>query len=67
LIGANRAGPFFHLIPVFGSALAIAFLGERPQIFHGIGYGLIVVGIVIAQRGRKPETAPAAAEASGSS
>ena len=55
LIGANRAGPFFHLIPVFGSAVAIAFLGERPQLYHGIGYLLIITGIFVAQRGaRKP-------------
>ncbi len=50
LIGANRAGQFFHLIPVFGSAVAILFLGERPEWFHGVGYALIVAGIVIAQR-----------------
>ena len=30
LIGANHAAPFFHMIPVFGAAMAIAFLGERP-------------------------------------
>ncbi len=30
LIGPNRAAPFYHLIPLFGSALAILFLGERP-------------------------------------
>ena len=53
LIGANRAGPFFHLIPVFGSAVAILFLGERPQLYHGIGYLLIVTGIVVAQRGAR--------------
>ncbi|MFO1185267.1 MAG: DMT family transporter [Bauldia sp.] len=51
LIGANRAGPFFHLMPVFGSALAIVFLGEHAAPFHFIGYGLIVAGIVVAQRG----------------
>ena len=50
LIGANRAGQFFHLIPVFGSAIAILFLGERPQWFHGVGYALIIAGIVTAQR-----------------
>ena len=53
LIGANRTGPFFHLIPVFGSLIAIAFLGERPQLCHGAGYLLILVGIVVAQRGRR--------------
>ncbi len=53
LIGANRAGPFFHLIPVFGSAIAVAFLGEQPQLYHGVGYALIIAGIVIAQRGAR--------------
>ncbi len=56
LIGANRAGQFFHLIPVFGSAIAIVFLGERPEWFHGLGYAVIIIGIVVAQRRR---TAPA--------
>jgi drug/metabolite transporter (DMT)-like permease len=50
LVGPNRAAPFLHLIPVFGSALAILFLGERPQLFHGIGYALVLSGIAIATR-----------------
>ncbi len=53
LIGANRTGPFFHLIPVFGSAIAIVFLGERPQLYHSIGYALIIAGIFVAQRGAR--------------
>ena len=50
LIGANRAGPFFHLIPVFGSVIAILFLGERPALYHGFGYALIIGGIIVAQK-----------------
>ena len=50
LIGPNRAAPFFHLMPVFGSAMAILLLGEQPQLFHLIGYGLVLAGIVIAAR-----------------
>jgi drug/metabolite transporter (DMT)-like permease len=50
LIGANRAGPFFHLMPLFGSAMAIMFLGETPEAFHAAGYGLIIVGVLLAQR-----------------
>lgn len=50
LIGANRAAPFFHLIPVFGSAMAIVFLGERLQLFHLAGYALVMIGLVIAAR-----------------
>ena len=33
LIGANRAAPFMHLVPVFGSVLAIVLLGERFEVF----------------------------------
>jgi hypothetical protein len=33
LIGANRAAPFFHTVPVFGSAMAIFFLGKRLHCF----------------------------------
>lgn len=50
LIGANRAGPFFHLMPLFGSAMAILFLGEKPALFHAAGYGLILLGVMVAQR-----------------
>jgi len=50
LIGANRAAPFIHLMPVFGSIMAILFLGERPELFHGAGYALVLVGIALAAR-----------------
>jgi drug/metabolite transporter (DMT)-like permease len=50
LIGPNRAAPFFHLMPVFGSVMAILLLGEQPRLFHLIGYALVLAGIVIASR-----------------
>jgi drug/metabolite transporter (DMT)-like permease len=50
LIGANRAAPFFHLIPVFGSAMAIFFLGEQPHWFHLFGYALVLTGVYLASR-----------------
>jgi drug/metabolite transporter (DMT)-like permease len=50
LIGPNRAAPFIHLVPVFGSVLAIALLGERFELFHAVGYGLVFSGITIATR-----------------
>jgi drug/metabolite transporter (DMT)-like permease len=50
LIGPNRAAPFFHLVPVFGSAMAIVLLGEQPRLFHLIGYLLVLSGVVIASR-----------------
>jgi drug/metabolite transporter (DMT)-like permease len=50
LVGANRAGLFVHLMPVFGSILAIIFLGETFRWFHGLGIGLILAGILLATR-----------------
>jgi drug/metabolite transporter (DMT)-like permease len=56
LIGANRAAPFFHVVPVFGAVMAIVFLGERPQAFHFIGFALVLTGVFVASR--KPSAAP---------
>ncbi|HEY2417078.1 MAG TPA: DMT family transporter, partial [Steroidobacteraceae bacterium] len=50
LIGANRAAPFFHVVPVFGTVMAIVFLGERLQLFHLIGFGLVLTGVYVASR-----------------
>ncbi|MGY3447966.1 DMT family transporter [Bradyrhizobium sp. USDA 4353] len=50
LIGANRAAPFFHVVPVFGSIMAFVFLGEQPQIFHVIGFALVLAGVYAASR-----------------
>jgi drug/metabolite transporter (DMT)-like permease len=55
LIGANRAAPFFHVVPVFGSAMAIFFLGEQPHWFHLFGYALVLTGVYVASR--KPAAA----------
>ena len=50
LIGANRAAPFFHVVPVFGSIMAFVFLGEQPQIFHVLGFALVLAGVFAASR-----------------
>jgi drug/metabolite transporter (DMT)-like permease len=50
LIGANRAAPIFHMVPAFGAAMAIVFLGERPQAFHFIGFALVLIGVFVASR-----------------
>ena len=49
-IGANRAGLFIHLLPVFGSIMAIVFLGEQLFWHHVVGIALIAVGIALAVR-----------------
>jgi drug/metabolite transporter (DMT)-like permease len=50
LIGPNRAAPFLHLVPVFGSVLAIILLGEELKPFHLIGYALVLAGVLTASR-----------------
>jgi drug/metabolite transporter (DMT)-like permease len=50
LIGPNRAAPFLHLVPVFGSVMAIVLLGEELKLFHVIGYVLVLAGVIIASR-----------------
>jgi drug/metabolite transporter (DMT)-like permease len=57
LIGANRAAPFFHVVPVFGSAMAIVFLGEQLQPFHVIGFALVLTGVFVASKRRSARSA----------
>ncbi len=58
LVSANRAGLFMYLMPVFGSIMAIAFLGESLRWFHGVGITFIASGIVMATRIKPHGTRP---------
>jgi len=59
-VGANVAGLFVHLMPVFGVLLAWVFLGERLAPYHVAGIVLILTGIGITSRlGRRPLPVPA--------
>ena len=54
-VGVQRAGPavagfFINLTPLFAGLLSVVFLGERPQVFHGLAFALIVGGIVVSSR-----------------
>ena len=55
LMGANRAGQFLHLMPVYGSALAAVFLGEALHGYHVAGAAMIALGIVMARRAQAPK------------
>ena len=57
-LGVNGAGPtvaafFANFIPLFTALLSAAMLGEPPQLFHGLAFGLIVAGIVISSKKRR--------------
>jgi len=53
-VGPNVAGIFVHLMPAFGSLLAWLFLDERLRLFHLAGIALILAGIALTARGRRP-------------
>ncbi|MGA7334866.1 MAG: DMT family transporter, partial [Pseudolabrys sp.] len=50
LIGANRSGPFVHLVPIYTAILGSALLGEHLSAFHVFGFALIITGVWIAAR-----------------
>lgn len=53
-IGANRAGLFINAVPIFGTLLAVALLGESFYPYHAVALVLVLGGIWIAEMsGRK--------------
>ncbi|HJT08752.1 MAG TPA: DMT family transporter, partial [Stellaceae bacterium] len=54
MIGPNRAGFTQHLIPAFGTALAMLFLGEEVHLFHAVGIATILLGVWLASSARRP-------------
>ncbi len=48
LVGAGTAGQFIHLMPVFGTLMAVAFLGERLHGYHLAGAAAIALGIYLS-------------------
>ena len=49
LLGGLRSGQSMHLIPLFGSIMAVLFLGETLHFYHLAGAVLIGAGILLAQ------------------
>ena len=57
-LGVNGAGPtvaafFANLIPLFTALLSAAILGDPPQLFHGLAFALIVIGILVSSTAKK--------------
>ncbi len=47
LLGANQAGAFLHLIPLFGAFLSLILLAEKLAFYHLVGALLIFAGIAL--------------------
>jgi drug/metabolite transporter (DMT)-like permease len=50
IIGANRAGIFLSLIPLFSTIFAIIFFNEKFLFFHFIGSILIILGLFLSNK-----------------
>jgi drug/metabolite transporter (DMT)-like permease len=50
LIGANRSGPFLHLVPIYTAVLGSMLLGEHLAAHHVAGFALILCGVWLASR-----------------
>ena len=50
IIGANRAGIFLSLIPLFSTIMAIFFYNEKFQFFHLVGAILIILGLFLSNK-----------------
>ena len=50
IIGANRAGIFLSLIPLFSTIFAIIFFNEKFLFFHFIGSVLIILGLLLSNK-----------------
>ena len=60
-LGPTRAGQFVNLMPIFGTGLAFAVLGEVPTLPQVAGAVLVLSGIAFVE-GRAREHHPAAAK-----
>ncbi|RPG98194.1 MAG: DMT family transporter [Candidatus Pelagibacter sp. TMED106] len=50
IIGANRAGIFLSLIPLFSTFFAIIFFNEKFEFYHLIGSILIMLGLLLSNK-----------------
>jgi len=53
LIGANRAGVFLHLMPIFGAIMAMIIFNEKFMYYHIFGAIFIIAGITLSNKKRK--------------
>ena len=50
IIGANRAGIFLHLMPIFGAIMAMIIFDEKFMYYHLLGAIFILAGIILSNK-----------------
>ncbi len=53
IIGANRAGVFLHLMPIFGAIMAMVIFDEKFMFYHFLGAIFILSGIILSNKKTK--------------
>ncbi len=53
-IGANRAGLFINLVPVFGTLLSVVVLSETLHTYQVMALIMALAGIAVAERKKSP-------------
>lgn len=57
LVGANRAGLFINLVPIFATLLSITLLGEDFHLYHAVALIFVFGGIGLAEYGGRKRAA----------
>jgi drug/metabolite transporter (DMT)-like permease len=57
LIGANRAGLYVNLVPVFAAFMAVGLLSERLHSYHVVALLMVLAGITLAEKNKVPAPA----------
>jgi drug/metabolite transporter (DMT)-like permease len=52
-VGANKAGIFLNLIPVFAALFAVLFIGEQLASYQATGGVFVILGVYISTRTKK--------------
>ena len=50
IIGANRAGVFLPLMPIFGAIMAMIIFDEKFMFYHFLGAIFIILGITLSNK-----------------
>jgi len=51
-LGAQLAGQFVNLTPIFAAILAVVLLGESFHVYHALGLALLIAGLWLNNRYR---------------
>ncbi|WGS50442.1 DMT family transporter [Paraburkholderia sp. D15] len=61
-LGPNRCALFMNVLPIATALIAITLLGENLHLYHVLGGGTALVGVIVAQMFKRPAAQAAATQ-----